>query len=303
MPTFYLCPGAHKTGSTALQTALSKNRSGLQQKGVHYVERSEFFKSDLWPYLKSFRGASGPARAEDLPAPVRAEAETMFPADMNLILSIENLFGEVSRNTYPGVSTALRIIQAAAPKHDLKIVYYIRRQDSFIESSYIQRIHKGTYEEFAAYWDMLQEADLDWLGIVGRMEAEVGRDAITLRAFETIKKGYRRYALDFFNIVAPGYEPDIVEDANSNVSLSEPAIKIAKRAFSLIEDEDARRQLVRILQKHAGNDKYRRAKFIEVEQIQALKAKYALSNGALFDSWNLDRSLRDYYLFSETKSA
>lgn len=299
MPTIYIFPGAHKTGTSLLQSALEKCRPVLEEAGYAIARRQLFYSSGLHAGLRN--------RDSDLGLDVMRElAREVFMTptlERDLVLSIENLFGEVSKHPYAQARRVLARLQDMLPDHQVRLTYFVRRQDTFLESFYVQTIHKGSDWDFSTFLDSYGEVNLDWVTLLKPIRRNIPSDALDVRAFETIKRGEASFIGSFFRTL-PGLpykklsRMTVGKLGNTNRSLSVRGMEIARHNFSIIEDRREREAFATHLQALYGVDKYEKFRMPE-DVRKRLAEKYQDSNRKLIRHFNLPKDLRDYYVFSD----
>lgn len=141
--------GAPKTGTTAVQKFLFRNRGALAQQGVLYPAGGmlngahHLIGAAIFPgrvnRLKGVRQDEVMARAVD---EIRQEIASRNPG--TVVLSTEYLWGELS-------SANIRRLLDPFRDMTLEVVAYLRRQDLFAQSLYVQAV-KGGYASSFADW-------------------------------------------------------------------------------------------------------------------------------------------------------
>lgn len=304
MKEFYLFPGAHKTATTLLQAALHAQAERLAPAGIEVISRDIFYSSPLFAYMKSLR-PQAKTNDPDLRKKARRWAREIRSRTRNskLVLSGESFFGEPNSQPYPGVESALKILDEFFPRRKIRITYYVRRQDTFFESVYIQRIQKGGLPNFDKFYRSMYRADYDWCSMLGTMAEIVGKQNILVKPFEMIYWGTAEYVRDFFSSFVQ--DESLLEQvsilpsaAKTNVSLSQHALDEAVRKFPDL-DAEGRKNLIRRLQREASTNKYARAELLSEARRKQVAEKYAVANERLFSKWRLDERLRPYYTFAD----
>jgi hypothetical protein len=223
--------------------------------------------------------------------------------DKDLILSIENIFGEFGPNPYGAAERVLDNLKLIFPDHEIEATYYIRRQDTFLESYYVQCIHKGFDMDWSDFWDMYGDVEIDWATPIRQLEDKLGSANVNVRAFESIKRGLFRFIGDFFGDFAPNETSALVRKCRgkmtgTNMSLSVMGINIARAGFPFIEDRREREQFTKLLQSAYGVDKGTRFKI--GDDLRAKIAKiYVEPNKALLKTLKLSPLIREQYEFSD----
>jgi hypothetical protein len=278
-------PGAHKTGTTLLQTALTANRALLEQHRMVLVERKSFYISELCAYLRNWSHGQTNDISESTARNSMREL-CGGNVDRTIIISIENLFGEFGHKPrmYQAVRPVLSRLRSILPDHAMRVAYYVRKQDSFFESVYIQTVQKLKNWNFDEFFSKHCNSDLRWTPILEEISEFTGQENLIVRPFESIRAGQDAFVRELFRIISPelrdtadlGY----LDRSNTNVSLSGKALKMASVMFPMLDTQE-RRVLIRFLQNRFGNDKYPKASLLSDERREQLLARVKNDNAKL----------------------
>lgn len=189
--------GLEKTGSTAIQNYLSKNRDLLYRKGFLYPEqpgRSNHtaltafcLNSDKVDDVRVVHGISS---SEDVPQ-FREKFRRKFLSELKantahtVILSNEHLSSRLKEERE--ILRMRGICQWVAPK--TQIVIYIRNQADFLVSWYSTSVKGGNTKSFPIEKISAHRGLLDYCAIVDRWARVFGPDAISVRFFSREKEG------------------------------------------------------------------------------------------------------------------
>lgn len=164
--------GAPKTGSTALQQALSASAEGLTAQGACYPEAGRRFQGKLSKtrhiglrlalcpetmQSKLARSVGGDSAAAQLAfrdaflAEFDAEMAACGP-DATLIFSDEGLYAQSPATAAP----VLRFFQGYTS--EISVVVYVRRPDRLVQSAYSQLMKMGATEQFSEFLDRFLRA-------------------------------------------------------------------------------------------------------------------------------------------------
>lgn len=300
MPTLYLFPGAHKTGTSYLQKALETCRGQIEAMGYGLAKRGRYY-SDLHDAIRM--------PITDFPATITETLENakgVFGVpDLNrdLILSIENLFGEFSNSPYKSAKRVIMNFKALFPDHRVKCVFYVRRQDTFLESNYVQSIHKGQDWDWPEFWEKYRDVDLNWFEIIGPIKRNLDDGDFVLKPFESLRRSEKLFLREFFEQV-DGFPADTFVELcagklkDTNVSLSTKGMEIVRAGFPLIESRGEREKYARHMQLIFGVDKGPRFKMPEATRMKIAEA-YAHENRRLLRRHNCAGGVLQHYVFSE----
>jgi len=130
--TLFIHIGSHKTGTTSLQSFISVNRDAFKSAGLAYLTFGLHA-----PAANEFATLVAENEGEKMAAAIQLMKNQKADAPDSLI-SAENLFS-VSPATF---SMAVRngLIEEG---EKIKIICYVRRQDEYLESLYLQRLRNG----------------------------------------------------------------------------------------------------------------------------------------------------------------
>jgi hypothetical protein len=304
MPKFYLFPGAHKTGTTLLQDALHSQEETLSDAGIFVLRRSAFHLSPVFEATRRLRRNKEVDPADLEESQDWAEDIARSAGEKDVVLSVESLFGEVNTRFYGNAGPILRYLRDLFPAHEFLVKYYVRRQDTFLTSAYLQKVHKGNPKDAQKFTEAMMEGGMSWNGVLDQIAEVVGRSNVVVRPFEAMSGAIDAYVGDFFSTFLKD-ETTIAElvanrdGTETNISLSEIGLRVALDFFERVEDKSARLILVKTLQRHAGVDKLPRARLYGPDQIGAFRDKYAEDNARLFSDWDLPAKYRNHYLFAD----
>jgi hypothetical protein len=282
-PKLILFPGAHKTGTTLLQSALERNRRLLVKNGIQLINREEFYSSNLCRYLRKF---SHKQQCEETFETAKESLMNLIGNKKNdsIVVSIENLFGEFGHGPimYHAAEPVIGTFREALPTHGIKIVFYVRKQADFFESIYIQRVHKFFTQSFDDFYHEWHNHDMRWTPILDSISGVVGKTNLEVIPFEKIKLDKNSYILEMFEQIEKRLVKavDLSAAKNTNRSLSQLGLEIALQKFPNLT-RTKKRELLSQLQKSYGNDKFPRAKLLSDEQRQFFNNRFREDNALL----------------------
>jgi hypothetical protein len=221
--TLILHIGTMKTGSTAIQHALSSNREAMLARGVCYPGPPDAMHHLLFAMLfTSFRDAYADFgnvlwRGRD-PQLLLQEYRQGFTAEIaalpehvgRVIVSSEQL-GQLVRE---GEDIARLRAEMAELFDDFRIIVYLRRQDSHFISSYSQTLRNGMIRKPAFRRLREHRHVYDYHALLDAWAAVFGQDAVLPRIFEN----------------SPGAPFDVVADFLSVTGLDGLAVKPCQAA-------------------------------------------------------------------------
>ena len=228
--------GAGKTGTSALQGFFHLNHSELQRAGLTVpkigVDKSE---NTLAHHLLCGAGRF----AEFDPFPLWKEIAKLD--DSKILVSSEILHSRISHSDGIAFYSQVKDILEG---FDIKIIFYIRREDQWIQSAYEQWVKTGelrsgeTVDELADRFNRSQPSQI-------RKFAEIfGEEAIIVRPYEKCQLKNGDIIDDFLTTVKIPFDPNFKRPAkNPNPPLSREVLDF-KLVFNTICDSRNEAQLI-----------------------------------------------------------
>jgi hypothetical protein len=161
--------GTHKTGTSALQTYLSRRSEALEQAGVRYVQSARSAGKAHHELPWAIRGKRG----------AEMSAWRDLRAELDANSSVENI---VSSEGF-WYSDPAAVKAELQDVRDVRIVMYLRRQDKYLQSLYKQSVTGGRKTAFSDWLEKSRERG-NYLAVVERWAAQFGADALMLRPYE-----------------------------------------------------------------------------------------------------------------------
>ena len=226
--------GMPKTGSSALQVFLARNRSALLERGVDYLPIGEFalgvngrISAGNGAYLaRTLLAPDSPARIVD-PERHRAEFnEAVAASQARVGIVSSELFIDAKRDALEGLIGDLGERGIA-----VKALYYIRRHDQFLASAYMQQVKRhGCTDSPETYARVAyrQHPFLKYRSFYGYLSEIFGAKNILCRLYEGTAMqgdGLFRDVLDALGIAADGLAFE-VPDVNTSLTPKEVAIML-----------------------------------------------------------------------------
>lgn len=205
--------GTHKTGTSALQTFLSRRREALAERGVHYIEA----------------GLGSTKAHHELAWAVRGKHNTplgVWDGVRDEIASSELPNQVISSEAFWFADPAL-VKEALGPVKELRVVAYLRRQDKYLQSLYKQTVTGGRRTDFES-WREGRTSRGDYLAVVRGWANAFGREAIEIRPYDRA-----------------GRTVDVVEDFAAIIGIDDPEF-LAKKNRAM-HNPSPRRELLELL--------------------------------------------------------
>lgn len=262
--------GAHKTASSLLQKFMRDNRDALRRHRIHYVNRSEMNDHVGW----GKRLLTQPERLE------RRVAEALAnPWYRTLVISHENTLGppfkDGAAHLYPRGPELAEQLAHVLRHWRSRVVLYIRPQDEFVESYYLQRIHQGATLSFAEWLEQIDVDAISWRPLVDALVEHFGREHVEVVDFGTIRHGQSEFVADFLRRVGAGSRIDPTYRPVRNPSISAKGLGIALAANRHLRRDRERKAMRKFLQRHFSNQRYPRPVLLSEEERRGLRRAYA----------------------------
>lgn len=196
MGTLYLHVGTPKTGTSAIQRFLPLNRELLEEQGFCYPDfgyRYQGINDNRNAHFLVARQSCKGLSEEETEQVRQAETDRFYEGldkvkelmetYPNVILSDENVWnGYFKRENF---WTVLKEALTERGIH-LKVIVYLRRQDSVIESYWLQRVKEKLQTSFEEYIDTgkYNFFKLDYYTQLKEISEIVGKENIIVRAYE-----------------------------------------------------------------------------------------------------------------------
>lgn len=167
--------GAHKTGTTLLQSVFARHSAGMARGGVIYLPPRALRRafSVNTPRWRQEGDAAIPA--------MQAALKSLLPGNQGghaLLISDESLLGHLRTDLgnspdrlYQHCGEMPVLLKRVMGKQGLVVLLFIRRLDEFLPSAYLQRVRLGETATFEQYLSGLDLVRLSWLPTVNELAA------------------------------------------------------------------------------------------------------------------------------------
>lgn len=226
MKILYLHIGTPKTATTSIQFFCHQNGKLLEKYGYCYPVFSNTNISETRNghfLLESFKDRDGKENSTETQLYRKKhfqQIEKLFQSFDNIILSDEALWHKLC-----GVKTKLwdeLKSQSEEGGYQLKVIVYLRRQDTFVESWWNQSIKMNGRVLDESWEDFIKESYLhiDYAKEIRKIEALIGRENLLVRRFEKRHLKNQDIIDDFLDIIGLRYEDEFVRlESARNISL------------------------------------------------------------------------------------
>lgn len=213
--TIHFHIGRDKCGSSTIQKFCENHRDALLADGYFYPPTSGLrFHGLVSPVF--YRGAGS---ADESGTHLRALLEAIEAApSREVILSSESFYLDD-----PAYFDAFK-------HHDIRFIYYVRRQDDYLESAFNQRIREGSLDPLyvdSSIADGALPPILDYLSAPRKLADRFGPDSVELRLFDRAAFEGGNLIHDFLSAVRHPEPGKYAQDTASNTSLRGTKLKFA----------------------------------------------------------------------------
>lgn len=298
MQKLFLHAGPPKTGSTLIQSQLFVHKKKLRSSKIVYIPNREL-REEQRRKFRSYVSDGMEHLTADFSKFLAGEmVRRRVAQDDTLIFSWEEVLGPPLFPTrtyvFPYAREVMTAISQAALSHQLELhfIFYVRRQDEFLESWATQRVQAGNalgFKDFTEHF--VDPKKISWRRILQAATDVLGPTRVHVRLFEDIKRGPQFFLDRFLATIDPAVKIPYDQTVFSNQSFSALAYAVALEAFKYMPSRDERRNFAKFLQLHCGGDRYGKCKFLSSEQRDELIAHYEEENRAVFDAYSLDSEL------------
>ena len=222
------------------------------------------------------------------------------------MIFIENVFGEPlygirsqprwTPKIYPDFESSAEKFFGIADRHfDIRCLYFIRRQDTFLESLYTHFVYRGFVSSELDFLPLLIGTDLSWVRNVDTLKAMAVGGHVGIVPFELLRRGidvYLKYLFTKLEIVTDLSEWNL--GARENRSLSKAGMEIARAVHSHMGAEE-RKRFVAQVRRHFNTGTGDRYSMFNPAMRRGLIQQYYSQNRLLLESAALDEELlREY---------
>lgn len=268
--------GGAKCGSSAIQAFLRQNAKALAERGIALPGNRLDFGSDvtgeqIWAFEEAATDGAGSGELFDRLQALFAAAEAR--GARQLVLSAENICN------HPHLAPVLMRARGNRP---LKIVFYVRRQDDFLISSW-QQWHLKVFPTLEAYLTDRVGRVGNWYSMIAPWADAIGDQNVIVRPFvrDRLKDGdVVRDFCDAVGIESEGLTP-LARAANP--SFDEALARLAHRVQDVFDGPHDNRfyeVMVRLLGKDALK-KGSASSLLPLETRRRILARYTDENEAL----------------------
>ncbi len=296
MRTLYVHIGTPKTATTSIQMFCVENQSILNEQGYSYPlldftyphvanRRNGHF---LAGWLYKLNGEEDVEKEQELWDEGLAMVHREFEKYDNVILSDENLWHASNGQKFPYWAKLMQ----DAKEHDyqVKIVVYIRRQDTLANSWLSQQVKEGWNTNATIKWDSFQRKTrkvvFNYYLLLEKIAEVTGRENIIVRIFDRGKFKGKDHTIfsDFLEAIGVDYTDDFkITEEEANRSLTGNSQEILRIINTILPDDVDVRVLVRESAQDCENYKDPQDNFVmfSEEEFNKFMGRYEKWNKAL----------------------
>ncbi|MGI9289366.1 MAG: hypothetical protein ACR2P1_28615 [Pseudomonadales bacterium] len=243
--------GAHKTGTSSIQSLLFEQRHELLKQGVLYISETQLNRSGILQYLH--RSSATISTRNSIRTKIERILDKHRPE--KVIVSHESIFSFVdidqgSGDFYGSAPQSLRNLEFLGLDEifsAIRAVLYVRRQDEFLQSLYMQNLSTGKWtNSFEQALDNIDCTNISWLSYAIKLANFFGESNVMIRPFETINDGWKNLIKDFCMATTIDVH-DSLSEKKVNESFSTPAYLAALALMPLIHKTKARLRVAQTL--------------------------------------------------------
>lgn len=288
MKKLVLHVGAHKTATTSLQQFLNQRSDELLTQGVRYHVLSRPIRKAIQSALVSDRRARLPKTARLLATELAGEGSTL--------VSWEGFLGPPFWNgrLYGRSQAAAELIKALREEIDcpIEIVFYVRRQDTFVTSCYIQAVKEGSPATPDEYIGTIKFRSLDWQDCIAPLlQADL---PVFYGAYELASKSVSEFVAPILKRFPVVSLPELDELPALNRAYCAKSLAIAQAANQVGLTDSERKSLRQLLDKFSGPS----PEILQQIDFKRIRASCVTANSALLlKHLLLPPDVHEYYEF------
>ena len=239
--TIFIHIGSPKTGSTSIQRSLSGKARLLKKHGYYYLQDSWYYSIALMKISSDDINSLDKEKSNYQKRIANVAANRLIISSEVFLVGLNTAFSDVSQ--------MVKKLHYMVGDYNVKIIVYLRRQDTFIESSYGESICAGNSREFKEFCSIsIDIYGLDWYRLLTLYAEYFGKENIIVRPYEKEQLKDGTVVTDFFSLLGIPFE-SIKQEANEyvNRSYNRSSLEIARICNSNLSKDD-RRKLQLLLQ-------------------------------------------------------
>ncbi|MEG3081838.1 hypothetical protein R3F64_18450 [Halomonas sp. 5021] len=309
----YVHVGAHKTASTTIQENIRNNREFFEREhGISFLMSKEIAKSDFAHHFRSIAQRGRELTREKYHKSIqvaKASIEELIeatPTD-DVFISWEGILGHCSLDEYGGIYTHSDLVAKSLglifEKYPTRVIMLIRKQDSFIESCYLQQVKEGEFLSFDEFVDKIDLEKISWKKVIDDFSENFGNNFL-VAPFESIKNlGTTLFLENIFSyIFSKKFDLESIEITSQvNESMSGYGVEIAREIFPHLSEQH-QKAMRRIIFYEFSSSKFGKATFFNKFTRRLIMARAFNDNLWVYNN-HLNKFLSQSSLTSENFKA
>lgn len=279
--------GTHKTGTSVIQHFLNKNKEQLSDDGVNLIKfKGRRETQTLHRYSKEFTKA------------LKQNIDIQIHSDKINLVSFEGLSGSLE-TLYSNYRVLADTLAEATEHHNTELIIFFRRQDQFIQSSYMQMMHQSKNIAFSDFYNREKLKNLSWLNFFEHYSKHFGHNNISVIPYSPLRFINKSIINVFGEAIGSTLLSSEKENSFKNIGFSPEALKVFNGVAKNL-DERERKKLRRSLQKKFHNGLFREYKFLDLKERDYVVERFKEENEILArNHW--DKNYFDFDLNEETR--
>lgn len=281
--------GGAKCGSSAIQAYLAKNAGVLAERGVGVPGRALRFGEDvtgeqIWYFEELASKGENASLVEAIRGMCR---EAVAQGLSTVVVSAENLCNH---------GRLADIFAKALEGHDVQVVFYVRRQDDFLISSW-QQWNLKRFASMEAFLDARAGRDARWYSMILPWAEYFGDERVKVRPFVRNRLRNGDVVDDFFAVAGLSQTGLVGLERDANPSFDEALARLAHRVRDVFDSPHDNRfyDVMARLLGEAALKNGRGSCLFDLDTRRHILALYSNENAALADRFV--RGIGDEHLF------
>lgn len=290
-PNLVLHLGAHKTGTSLVQRYTANRPVDMAEMRAVALSRDVLASCISWgtitrehpERLREAVRTAGQARfAIPQPSGVRRRLLGRRTNSIRtVIVSNENALGRPfgdPGSLYPTAAANAQGLHRSVGEFTPRIIYYIRSQEEFVESYYLQTVHQGGTATFDQWLHSVDTTAISWVPTIEALADAFGPSQVVVRDFSEIRQGQNAFIASFLRTCDPDVNPTVDYERPHNLSISQQGLDLALAMNPLLVTAEDRRETRKFLQAHFNNTTGPRPTLLSEDAKSVMRARYDSEN-------------------------
>lgn len=288
MATLYLHIGTPKTGTSAIQYFMAKNRRILKRAGYCYPDfgirfpgigknrNGHFLVRKIYDKEKN----NLVDKESELVAECMGKVSRLVKKYPNIVLSDEAIWHHArkKKNFWENLKEGLN-----EKKINLKVVVFLRRQDLFVQSYWAQQVKETSTASFDEYLTVkLKHLMLDYYDCLNKIANVVGRENIIVEVYEKQNSAIPDFMKAINLKITDKYKN---ADVFNNTSLSGICLEVKRMLNNMPEYKEKNSFIVPLLKdiqtETTGVASFKKTQYFSYDKQLKFLKQYAKSNSAV----------------------